>query len=128
MHRTAFDVMGCSSDVHLVRKVDSLQTWYDATVAVAEPLPTAPLPVRLSLSPNPVTGSARIRFGTPGRSYARLGLYDRTGKLLERIWQGRLDGHPAELVWNDRRLASGVYFLRLEGEKFCATAEAVITH
>jgi hypothetical protein len=125
-HQTAFAVMGCSSEVHLFRKLDSLQEWFDANVGVAERNSAVPPLALLTVSPNPVTGPLRVRFGAPDRVEAALNLYDRNGRLVNRIWHGRLSGRAMDVTWAPRELGSGVYFLRLEGDKLDNTVKTVI--
>ncbi len=83
--------------------------------------PPADAKVVLSILPNPVAGTATIRFSLPEAGEVNLAIHDIRGRRVRqimrseelsagthlRIWEGRNDaGH---------RLASGIYFIRLEG-------------
>jgi hypothetical protein len=124
---TAYAVVGDSTRAGLLAVVDSLQAWFDLNmpVAVGEQAPGL-RPVVLSVSPNPVVGQGVIRFGAPALARAKLLLYDHTGRLVDRIWEGRTDGRMHELTWNRRALSRGVYFLRMEGDGLEQTVKTIL--
>lgn len=124
--RTAFAVLGCSSDVHLFRKLDSLQDWFTVNVGMTERNRTEPPLALLSVSPNPVVGPLHVRFGAPSRIPAAVNLYDRNGRFVECIWQGQLNGQVLDVAWDSRNLQNGVYFVRLEGANLTKTVKTVI--
>jgi hypothetical protein len=93
------------------------------------------IPVALSLNanaPNPFRGATRIRFGLPREQQVTLGIYGLQGRrvftLVDRrrmpagyhseIWQGR-----DQL---GRRVASGIYFYRLQTEDGVRTRKLLV--
>jgi hypothetical protein len=80
---------------------------------------------RLSVSPNPFTGSARIMSQGTQQSEARVGVYDLSGSKVN-----ELTGF--HIVWNGtdasgQKLPAGVYLLKLENGAQPASARAIIS-
>jgi len=80
-------------------------------------------PARLTVSPNPFTGSARIQLQSNLQSEARVSVYDLSGKKVNEL--------TCNTVWKGtdargQKLAAGVYMLRVEGAAQTATARVVI--
>ncbi len=82
----------------------------------------APLPSRPELSqnfPNPFNPATTVRYSLPAAELVRLKVYDATGRLVKTLADGwRSAGHYT-VTWDGRdatgsRLASGVYFIRME--------------
>ena len=81
-----------------------------------------PLPVRFAMSsptPNPARAHATIRWSLPERGNVRLGLFDLSGRLVSSLENGLAEAgeHVKAIPLHDdsgRRLASGLYFLRLD--------------
>jgi flagellar hook assembly protein FlgD len=72
-------------------------------------------------APNPTRGAAELAFTLPGSGVrpVRLRLYDVHGRLVRVLIEGPLPAGSHRLPWDGRdqvgrRVASGVYFLRLE--------------
>ncbi|MCK6559974.1 leucine-rich repeat domain-containing protein [candidate division KSB1 bacterium] len=82
----------------------------------------APLPSRPELSqnfPNPFNPATTVRYSLPTAEFVRVNVYDGTGRLVRTLAEGwRSAGHYTA-KWDGRdaaggRLASGVYFIRME--------------
>lgn len=82
----------------------------------------APLPSRPELSqnfPNPFNPATTVRYSLPTAQFVRVNVYDGTGRLVRTLAEGwRSAGHYT-VKWDGRdaaggRLASGVYFIRME--------------
>jgi len=82
-----------------------------------------PISFRLAQnSPNPVplaAGGTRIRFALPAPALARLDVFDVRGRLVRNLAHGSFEKGETEVRWDGsddtgRRMASGVYFYRLE--------------
>lgn len=76
-------------------------------------------------SPNPVAGAALLHFTLAGESAARLALYDVTGRRVRLLAEGRRPAGRHQVAWDGRddagrRVASGIYFLRLEADSWSA--------
>ena len=72
-------------------------------------------------SPNPFNPKTEIRFSLEQAGRASLKVYDAQGRQLITLIDGPLDAGEQRLTWNGNddsgnRLASGVYFYRLETE------------
>jgi len=65
--------------------------------------------VRLTVSPNPVRGSARFEVG-PGVTLRELGIFDSQGRLVE-----QLSGADGNWEWTPRSVPAGIYFAMPEG-------------
>ena len=81
--------------------------------------------------PNPTPGSTTIRYAVPGNQTARLDVYDVAGRLVRRLRQDAGGGGMLETVWDARddlgsRVASGMYFLRLQTESRMVTGKVVV--
>ena len=74
------------------------------------------VPDRLALAqnyPNPFNPTTTIAFNLPGRSIARLEVYDVLGRTVDILNLGSLAGGPHEIQYDASSMASGVYFYRL---------------
>lgn len=70
-------------------------------------------------SPNPFTDRTNVTFSLPSGGFGRLTVLDVTGRVVRVLAEGRLPAGENVLPWNGhddsgRRVASGVYFFRLE--------------
>jgi len=79
---------------------------------------------RLTVSPNPFTGSTRIRLQNSMQSEARVSVYDLAGKKVNEL--------TCNQVWNGtdargKKLAAGVYLLRSVSDTQSVSARAVIS-
>jgi hypothetical protein len=106
-----------------------------------EPLPEAGLEdvasgARFYLAPNrpnPFAGDTRIAFGLPRTGGVRLSVYDVRGREVVRLIDENLDGGKHSVSWDGtdgsgRRVASGVYWCRLQTEDRALTRKMVRLH
>lgn len=80
---------------------------------------TEPLPLSLQLAPvwpNPVRDGATVRYGMPRRGHAKVSLYSVRGERVAVLVDGDADAGWHSTQVESRRIASGVYFLRLEAD------------
>jgi hypothetical protein len=92
--------------------------WLNGVAGVDEPLFR---PV-LAVYPNPIQGSASLRFTLPADEHATLALYGADGRLVRTLASGQLDAGPHVIDWDRTggagdRLPAGLYYCRLEGEQ-----------
>ncbi|MFN8179656.1 MAG: FlgD immunoglobulin-like domain containing protein [bacterium] len=86
----------------------------------------------LSLAPNPFVASTSIRFSVPRADIAvRLSVFDATGRRVRSIHDGALPPGERSLSWDGRdsagrRVAAGVYFLRLDVGGTLTTKRAIL--
>jgi len=68
----------------------------------------------LDVYPNPFNPATRVSFDLQAAQQVRIGLYDMNGRLVHTVFEGGCPAGRHEVVVDGSRLASGVYFLRLE--------------
>lgn len=84
---------------------------------------SVPIPSLLSMMtvfPNPSSSSFSIRYRLQGTGHAELAVFDVSGRLVRLLESGMMERGERALEWDGtdetgHRLASGVYFVRLEG-------------
>jgi hypothetical protein len=78
--------------------------------------PLSPYPLALSLSsyPNPFNAITRIAFDLPRAEEMTLKVFDLTGRLATTLISERMPAGAHEVSFDGSRLATGVYFARLE--------------
>jgi hypothetical protein len=91
--------------------------------------------LRVALSPpipNPSNGSIELSLAVPhGAGAAHLAVYDVSGRLVRVLLDGHLAGGRHPMVWDateqdGHRVASGVYFVRLEVDGAVATRKLTL--
>lgn len=91
---------------------------YDDQETVSAPVaPGFAESVKLSLRPNPFTGSSAIEFTLARGVDVTLGVYDLLGREVKTLHRGALAAGPHRFDWNGRdeggrRSPAGVYFVR----------------
>ncbi len=92
------------------------------------------IPAKLDLLPNtlnPFGVRTTLRYELPVPNRVNLSIYDVTGRLVRVLVDGRLqDAGRHSVVWDGRdargrRVASGVYFSRMEADRFSKTLRVV---
>ncbi len=73
----------------------------------------------LQARPNPFSRGTEVLFDLLGEGDVEVGIMNTGGERVRTLWEGRSEGRLRELFWdgrNDegRRVAGGVYFVRLE--------------
>lgn len=74
--------------------------------------------LEVTASPNPSRGATSIRFRLPFEQGVRVGIFDPTGRMVRRLFDGTLSGGTHAIDWDGQdefghELAAGVYFTRL---------------
>jgi hypothetical protein len=69
--------------------------------------------------PNPISGEAVLIYRLAGRSFMRLDLYDISGRRVRTLFEGMGDAGEHALSFSPvdqhgRRIASGIYFVRMD--------------
>ena len=75
--------------------------------------PAAAAPGIHAVSPNPFNPVTRIRFGITKFGHVILTVHDVTGRVVERLVDGRMPAGVHEVTWGAGDVPSGVYFARL---------------
>ncbi len=82
-----------------------------------------------SLAPNPTADQARLRLSARETQDVTVELYDRLGRLVQRIYDAELPANREEAIGIDvSRLASGVYFVHVIGDAFVQTKTLSVVH
>jgi hypothetical protein len=76
--------------------------------------------------PNPFNPETVISFNLPKVSRVRLSVYNTLGELIATLADGELSAGKHTLPFNGSRLASGIYFYRLETNKFSKTMKMIL--
>ncbi len=80
----------------------------------------------LSTYPNPFNPTTTIQFSVSTMTIASLGIYDISGRLVETLVRGDFEAGEHEVIWNAVNHSSGIYFVRLESNKFIETQKIVL--
>ena len=70
-----------------------------------------------ALYPNPCKDKLYIRFTSPDCQKVMVELYDATGRLVEKVFDGHAKIGMNEISYTSKNISSGIYFIRLETEK-----------
>jgi hypothetical protein len=77
--------------------------------------------------PNPFNPETKIRFALPEKSFVVLKVYNVLGQLVEKVIDNRqLDAGVHQVTFDGSRLASGIYFYRIEAGKYTQTKRMVV--
>jgi subtilisin family serine protease len=111
-------------------KLNAFQAVTGIPAAVAEP-GQAPALARIAAVPNPVMGSAEIRFTLPSAGWTRLLLFDSAGRCVRTVQEGTMSAGPHVISWDGNddkaaRLPAAVYFARLEGTGVLRSTKVVL--
>ncbi|HPH60695.1 MAG TPA: CapA family protein, partial [Candidatus Syntrophosphaera sp.] len=97
----------------------------------SKPLPPASL--ELAVYPNPFRDSAQLVFDVGGKGPVSLVVYNLRGQKVAVLAEGELPAGKHQLAWNGKdrqghRVASGLYFIRLEQNGRAVSRKAVLLH
>ena len=78
--------------------------------------------------PNPVSQSAIISFSLFQPGHINITIYDISGKLIEKLFDGHANTGQNQVKWilNDNSEKSGMYYLKVTGENFSRTCKLVV--
>jgi hypothetical protein len=83
--------------------------------------------VSASLSPNPLNPEAKLTFRTTRSGFARVRVYDPTGRMVRSlIDETNLPAGSHDVRVGDRKLSSGVYFYRIDAAEGTAAGRFVV--
>jgi len=86
--------------------------------------------LRLTVAPNPTFTAATVSFNLPRAMNTDVTVYDLSGALVNTLQHGTLPAGAQRVSWNGKNSAgqnvgSGIYFVRLTGEKLRVQAKLV---
>ncbi len=108
---------------------NSLWSFWDIPVSVENDETENGIPVEFTLSqnyPNPFNPTTTIVYGLIERTNVELKLFDVLGREVETIVNREQDAGYYEVEFNASRLASGIYFYRLQAGDFIETKKMVL--
>jgi len=76
--------------------------------------------------PNPFNPATKIKFDIPEPTKATIKIYDITGREVSKLLERYLEAGTYEVDFNAVNLSSGVYFYRLETEKYTNVKRMVL--
>ena len=78
------------------------------------------------LYPNPAKGDLKVKFNSPNEREVTVKLYDVTGRLVDEIFNGKLKIGTNEIPIRSKKLAAGVYFIRIDVGKDIITEKVIM--
>lgn len=75
--------------------------------------------------PNPFNPSTTISYDLPKRSHVIIKIYNLMGQEVARLVDQVKEAGSHQVIWNAQKIASGVYFYRIEAGEFNQTKKAV---
>ena len=107
---------------------------YTAWINAGSPLPTSIASNETEVTgyslkqnyPNPFNPSTTISFNLPVSSYVSLKVYDAAGKLSATLLEERKGSGSYSVTFNASILPSGVYFYKLNTDKFSAVKKMIL--
>jgi hypothetical protein len=80
-----------------------------------------------SLSPNPTAGTARLHLSVRRDQAVTVDLYDALGRHVRTVFDGAMaSGRTRDIAVGGAALSSGVYLVRIAGERFVTTRRFVV--
>jgi hypothetical protein len=112
--RTAFALLGATSEAGFETNADSAQSWYDNNSAAFEEQGVRSLgpATGLSCAPNPFSNSVRIGCQAPVAGRAVVQVFDISGRTVATLVDRPIPAGRVDAVWNPEALANGVYLVR----------------
>jgi hypothetical protein len=128
----AFAFVGGNSEQEMLAHADSAQSWFDRSVAVAEPGTAAGITqVALRVAPSPVRDRAQLRLALPQAGRARLEVLDVEGRVVRVLADREFARGVYTLGWDGRdeagrKVAGGIYVYRLATTAGTVNRKAVV--
>jgi hypothetical protein len=79
-----------------------------------------------STYPNPASGSVSVTYTLPSTTQVRLRVYDVLGREVATLADGEQAAGAHQAAWDARRVATGVYVMRLETEQGVRTQKVTV--
>lgn len=79
-----------------------------------------------SIFPNPFNPSTNISFANPTDSNVKIKIYDLKGQHIKTLLNENLKEGNHLIHWNAKNMASGVYFISIESDKFIDSKKIVL--
>jgi hypothetical protein len=79
-----------------------------------------------SIYPNPINPSTNISYTNPTNSNVEINIYDLKGQHIKTLLNDNLREGNHMYHWNAKNMASGVYFISIESDKFIDSKKIVL--
>ena len=76
--------------------------------------------------PNPFNPSTNIKFTLPEQSSVNISIYNIHGQLVEELYEGVLLPGVKEIQWNASEQSSGIYFVKMVGNRYKETQKITL--
>jgi hypothetical protein len=131
---TGWDTMdfACLIVVNCTDNINDLDYTYDATEGYSGVSGESYAFEMKPASPNPFTETTSIAYTVPTQGgYVEITIYDVSGREIRRLLSGEMPGGHGVAVWNGldndgQRVASGVYFARLDVDGLTAMGKLMV--
>ncbi len=91
--------------------------FHTPTITAVEGSQSRPATLTLAASPNPTSRGTILEFGLPGdRHDVRVQIFDVSGRLVQDLARGPMNGGMHTLRWEPKNAPTGTYFFRLTTE------------
>lgn len=80
----------------------------------------------ISAYPNPFNPTTTLRVKAPVSGLSTLAVYNMSGQLVRKVYEGFLDGSVREFGFDGSGLSSGIYIARLSGNGYSKDAKLVL--
>ena len=100
---------------------------YSQSIGIRQISSTIPEQFNLSQNyPNPFNPTTNIEFSLPQKSFVTLKVFDITGKEIAELVNENLSAGTFRYEFNAENIPSGLYFYKLETEKFSETKKMIV--
>jgi len=107
--------------------------WSPASASLVDAGPPERAPLAFAArpaAPNPFSATTTLSFDLPAARHVSLALYGIDGRLVRRLVDQQLGAGRQRAVWDGRdqrgqRVATGVYFARIQAGEFASTQRVV---
>lgn len=76
--------------------------------------------------PNPFNPDAKIQLDIPKNTFINIRIFDLSGRLVERLYEGSVTAGIHEVIWNAAKFNSGVFVLQVFSNEFNAVRRLVL--
>lgn len=84
------------------------------------------IPLLFQNFPNPFNPSSTIRYGLPSRSYVTLTVFNTLGQKVAQLINEEMEAGYHEVKFDGSKLASGIYFYRLQAGSYAETKRLLL--
>lgn len=94
--------------------------------SVHEPRPQLPHNINMKSYPNPFNASTTVEFSLPEEAHVVISIYNILGQKAVILFEGRKAAGRHSMAWDAGDIPSGLYFVRLEAEKYSTSIKTIL--